>query len=236
MARHAPFKYLANRIKALSYHFHAPSREQALSRSGQKSTSSVRNSSKTTNQLRIIGGQWRGRKLSFPDVDGLRPTGDRIRETLFNWLAGELIDARCLDLFAGSGALGLEAASRGAANCVLIERHPLAAASLRQSVAILKAPNIKIDQTDASQYLSQAGTTPFDVVFMDPPFSLDLWASCAQQLEQGGWLSDTAWIYLEAPSDALLALPASWHLYRDKKAGNVSYRLYRRSAGESMLN
>lgn len=207
-----------------------------MSRSGQKSTLSVRNSSKTPNQLRIIGGQWRGRKLSFPDVDGLRPTGDRIRETLFNWLTGELQHARCLDLFAGSGALGLEAASRGADTCVLIERHPLAAAALRQNLSVLNATHVRLEHTDAAQFLSGKPEAPFHVVFMDPPFSLDLWASCAAQLENGGWLADEAWIYLEAPVNTPLSLPSSWRLYRDKKAGQVSYRLYHRAAGEPRTN
>jgi 16S rRNA (guanine966-N2)-methyltransferase len=185
--------------------------------------------SRNTNQLRIIGGQWRGRKLVFPDVAGLRPTGDRIRETLFNWLAPDIQGARCLDLFAGSGALGLEALSRGAGYSLLVERDHLAAASLQQHLQLLKAEQGQLLQTDSLKYL--AGKNPgeaFDIVFIDPPFGLNLWQPVIDALEAGNWLAAEACIYLEAPRDQTIAAPNSWHLHRDKHAGQVSYRLYYR--------
>ncbi|WP_049631464.1 16S rRNA (guanine(966)-N(2))-methyltransferase RsmD [Cellvibrio sp. pealriver] len=182
-----------------------------------------------SNQLRIIGGLWRGRKLSFPDVDGLRPTGDRIRETLFNWLAPDIQGARCLDLFAGSGALGLEALSRGAESSLMLEKNALAAQHLRNHLQLLNASNGQVEHTDSLQWLTQQQAPhPFDIIFIDPPFSLSLWEAVANTLESGGWLADEAIIYLEAPRDARLQLPVSWQLYRDKHAGQVSYRLYHR--------
>ncbi|WP_323813365.1 16S rRNA (guanine(966)-N(2))-methyltransferase RsmD [Cellvibrio sp. NN19] len=183
------------------------------------------------NQLRIIGGLWRGRKLNFPDVDGLRPTGDRIRETLFNWLAPDMQGAHCLDLFAGSGALGLEALSRGAESSLLLEKHPAAAAQLRANLQLLKAENGRVEQADSLQWLNSAQVSHrFDIVFIDPPFALDLWNAVVAALENREWLADEAVIYLEAPRDAQLQLPANWQLHRDKQAGQISYRLYYRNA------
>lgn len=193
---------------------------------------------KSSNQLRIIGGLWRGRKLGFPDVDGLRPTGDRIRETLFNWLAPDIQGAHCLDAFAGSGALGLEALSRGAASSLLLEKHAAAAQQLKANLQLLQAGNGRVEQVDSLHWLSQrpapqlssAFDHTFDIVFIDPPFALDLWDKIASALEAGNWLANEAIIYLEAPRDARLQLPANWHLHRDKQAGQVSYRLYHRLA------
>lgn len=187
--------------------------------------------SRNSNQLRIIGGQWRGRKLAFPDVAGLRPTGDRIRETLFNWLAPDISAARCLDVFAGSGALGLEALSRGAGYSLLLERDTQAANALRQNLQLLKAESGQLIHQDSLQYLAgkNAGNG-FDIIFIDPPFALDLWQPVIDALEQGNWLAANARIYLEAPRDYVIATPANWHLHRDKHAGQVSYRLYYREA------
>ena len=191
--------------------------------------SSSRPTAPATSQLRIIGGQWRGRKLSFPAVDGLRPTGDRIRETLFNWLAPELPGARCLDLFAGSGALGLEALSRGAGYSLLLERDPSAAQALRTNLQLLKAEAGQLVQGDSLGWLRQGNREgKFDLVFIDPPFSLNLWAEVIALLEQGEWLADEATIYLEAPREQLIITPPHWQLHRDKQAGQVSYRLYYR--------
>ena len=190
-----------------------------------------------SNQLRIIGGSWRGRKLSFPDVDGLRPTGDRIRETLFNWLAPDIQGAHCLDLFAGSGALGLEALSRGAESSVLLEKHAAAAQQLKANLQLLQADNGRVEQVDSLQWLAQQKPShPFDIIFIDPPFALDLWATIATALEANHWLSDAAVIYLEAPRDAQLQLPANWQLHRDKQAGQVSFRLYYRQAPATAAN
>lgn len=201
-----------------------------MSRPGSKPAKSATNSSKGNNQLRIIGGSWRGRKLGFPDVDGLRPTGDRVRETLFNWLAPDIQGARCLDLFAGSGALGLEALSRGAGESVLIEKHPLAARSLTQNLALLKASDTRVINTDAFHYLQNAqGQAPFDVVFIDPPFQLNLWQQTIDLLEQSGLLAEGCAIYIESGIADVYEVPAGWELHRDKTAGNIRYRLFYRS-------
>jgi 16S rRNA (guanine966-N2)-methyltransferase len=181
-----------------------------------------------SNQVRIIAGQWRGRKLAFPDIDGLRPTSDRIRETLFNWLAPVLPGASCLDLFAGSGALGFEAASRGAARVVMNERNPLVVRALQDSKARLAADQVEVLGGDAQNCLARC-VGPFDVVFLDPPFSQPhLLAATADLLARGNFLKDGTYIYVETPSDAdFNDLPAGWQLYRQKQAGAVSYRLYR---------
>lgn len=179
-------------------------------------------------QLRIIAGQWRGRRLSFPDWPGLRPTPDRVRETLFNWLAPVLPGARCLDLFAGSGALGIEALSRGAAEVVFVERQPLVMRALRENLARLNAGNARIELADALAWLRQPGT-PFEIVLLDPPFGEGLLEPSCAALERGGWLAASAWIYLEAEVGLeRLPLPVHWTLYREKTAGAVAYRLARR--------
>lgn len=188
----------------------------------------------TPNQLRIIGGHWRGRKLRFPDVPGLRPTGDRLRETLFNWLAPELQGARCLDLFAGSGALGLEALSRGAAVSWMLERDAQAAHGLRQNLQVLAASGGVVQQTDGIARLRQGNTeAPFDIIFIDPPFDLDLWQASIDALEAGNWLADSASIYIESGLDAPYQTPPNWALHRDKRAGRVSYRLYYRETPDN---
>jgi 16S rRNA (guanine966-N2)-methyltransferase len=181
------------------------------------------------NQLRIIAGLWRGRKLSFPDVDGLRPTGDRIRETLFNWLAPEIQGSRCLDLFAGSGALGIEALSRGAETSVLVERDSKAAAQLKANLEILKAEQGRVVNVDALGFLQKGNTdAPYHIVFIDPPFQLKLWQAVIEALEAGNWLADNATIYIESGRDDEYHPPINWQLHRDKHAGAVSYRLFYR--------
>ena len=182
-----------------------------------------------TNQLRIIGGSWRGRKLGFPDVEGLRPTGDRIRETLFNWLAPEIQGARCLDLFAGSGALGIEALSRGAELGLLVERDGKAAAQLRENLELLKTERGRIINSDALNFLQRANAEdPFHIIFIDPPFQLNLWQAVIDALEAGNWLANDATIYIESNRDALYQIPINWQLHRDKHTGQVNYRLYYR--------
>ncbi len=179
-----------------------------------------------TRPLRIIGGQWRGRKLSFPAVEGLRPTGDRIRETLFNWLAPYLPGARCLDLFAGSGALGLEALSRGAAEALLLERDPGAARGLKQNLAMLGSTEGQVIEGDSLKWLGSGAASAFDVVFIDPPFQQRLWQASIDRLEEGGCLANDAAVYIESEPDTPLEVPAHWHLHRDKTSGQVRYRLY----------
>jgi 16S rRNA (guanine966-N2)-methyltransferase len=178
------------------------------------------------NQLRIIGGRHRGRRLPFPDQPGLRPTADRVRETLFNWVAPLIAGARCLDVFAGSGALGFEAASRGAAEVVMIERAPAAARQLRANVQMLGAQEIQIHQADALEWLARPGRTHFDLVFLDPPFAEDLLAPAVERLERNHWLAPEARLYLEAPVQiGFPPLPDGWELIRDKTAGQVRYGL-----------
>lgn len=219
----------AKAIKTLSYHLSSPDREQTLSRPGTKPAKSTSPHPKGSNQLRIIGGSWRGRKLSFPDVDGLRPTGDRIRETLFNWLAPDIAGARCLDLFAGSGALGLEALSRGAGASVLVEKHPLAAQSLAKHLLILNADTAQVINADALGYLAKANPAlPFDVVFIDPPFQHRLWQQAIDLLEQKNLLSEGCAIYVESGIEDEYQVPSSWQLHRDKTTANVRYRLFYR--------
>lgn len=184
--------------------------------------------SQPTGQIRIIGGQWRGRKLPVPDSEGLRPTTDRVRETLFNWLAPALVDARCLDCFAGSGALGLEALSRYAAKAVLIEFDRQVARQLEKNVALLNAANAEIINADALSWLDRPGT-PFDIVFVDPPFRKGMLEQVIQRLENNGWLAASALIYIETEAERQdIIIPAGWRLHREKTAGQVSYRLYRR--------
>lgn len=186
-------------------------------------------SRRPANQVRIIAGTWRGRRLVFDPASGVRPSPDRVRETLFNWLSPVIRGARCLDLFAGSGALGLEAASRGAAEVVLVDSDPRVTTALQGQVRHLDARQVRIVQAEVMDWLAgQAGV--FDVVFLDPPFRRQLLSPCIRRLEGGGWLADSASIYLEAEKGALLELPANWALLRSKTAGQVGYHLARRSA------
>lgn len=185
-------------------------------------------SKKKPNTLRIIGGTWRGRKLRFPDVNGLRPTPDRVRETLFNWLQPVIAGARCLDLFAGSGALGFEALSRGAASVLMVERDGSAVEQLRENIAILKTADAHVIQRDALAFLNNGhgDAAPFDVVFLDPPYHQNLIDPCCTSLEQHGWLAPHAHLYIETERAlAQLQLPASLTITRDKAAGQVAYRL-----------
>lgn len=181
-------------------------------------------------QIRIIGGQWRGRKLPVTDSPGLRPTTDRVRETLFNWLAPYMVDARCLDCFAGSGALGLESLSRYAASATLLEMERPVAQQLQKNLATLKAANGNVVNTNTLNYLNQTGT-PHDIVFIDPPFRKGLLDETVSLLEKNGWLADGALIYVESEvENGMPPVPASWQLHREKVAGQVAYRLYLREA------
>jgi len=186
-----------------------------------------------TRPLRIIGGQWRGRKLNFPDLEGLRPTGDRIRETLFNWLAPSLPGSRCLDLFAGSGALGLEALSRGAGETLMLEKNPTAAAQLSANLDRLGSESGRVITTDSLHWLTRELPRPFDQVFIDPPFDADLWQACIDQLANRPWLAEGAGIYLETDPGRTFNTPDSWRLHRDKTSGQVRYRLFIASPTQS---
>lgn len=178
--------------------------------------------------LRIIGGAWRGRKLRFPAGTSIRPTPDRVRETLFNWLGARVVGARCLDLFAGSGALGLEALSRGAAHVTFVEQDTVAARELRARLAEWGAQDAAVERSDARRFLA-GEAHPCDVVFLDPPFASELLGPVAQLLERHGWLAAGALIYLEAAArEPLPALPQAWVPLKGKRAGEVGYHLYSR--------
>lgn len=178
-------------------------------------------------KVRIIGGQWRGMRLDVVDTLGLRPTSDRVRETLFNWLAPMLPGARVLDLFAGSGALGLEAVSRGADSAVLVERDPVSAAGLRAIAAKLPGGNaVTVVQADALAWLPPVPEASFDLAFVDPPFAAELWQAVVAKLLPK--LSADAWLYIESPPDAGPILPADWALHREGHTRDVRYAVYRR--------
>lgn len=183
--------------------------------------------SRTPGQIRLIGGQWRGRKLPVTDVVGLRPTTDRVRETLFNWLMQETRGARVLDCFAGSGALSLEALSRFAESATMLELDQAAAKQLSRNLTTLKADNASVIAGDSLTYLARPAEAPFDIVFIDPPFRKGLLQPCIEQLNNNGYLKPGSWIYLETEVElALPPLPAGWSLHREKIAGQVAYRLY----------
>jgi 16S rRNA (guanine966-N2)-methyltransferase len=196
----------------------------------------ARNSTRrgAANSLRIIGGKWRSRKIAFPDVAGLRPTPDRVRETLFNWLGAGVANARCLDLFAGSGALGIEALSRGAAQVVFVERDAQVVATLRESLAALQVRESARIAWEAAADFLQGGGSPFDVVFLDPPFESDLLEQAMLALDRGGWLRAGSLIYLECPRAAgEPRLPPGWERLKAKYAGQVGYHLARKLAGNA---
>jgi 16S rRNA (guanine966-N2)-methyltransferase len=182
------------------------------------------------NQLRIIAGLWRGRKIRFADHVGLRPTADRIRETLFNWLQWNITSARCLDLFGGSGALSFEAASRGAHSVICVESDSSVSDCIRENLENFSHSQIELVQQDALAFLNST-RLPYkmDIVFLDPPFAAGLLAQSCQLLEENAWLTTQALIYLES-AEALeaLQLPENWRLIKSKKAGQVYYGLCQR--------
>ena len=179
-----------------------------------------------SNQLRIIGGQWRGRKLSFPTSEGLRPTPDRVRETLFNWLAADINGARCLDLFAGSGALGFEALSRGAGHVDMVDSATAACQQFKANAERLAVQSLNAHQADALSFLA---TQPpqYDIIFLDPPFHQNLMADCLNAICHQKLLKPSAWVYVEMARDEILpVMPAKWRLHREKHAGDICYRLF----------
>lgn len=183
--------------------------------------------------LRIIGGAWRGRRLRFAAAAAIRPTPDRIRETLFNWLAAVVPGARCLDLFAGSGALGLEALSRGAAHVTFVERDRQAARDIETCLAQWDSTGCldwRVVSAEAETFLAGPARA-FDVVFLDPPFTAGLRPAVTGRLEAAGWLAPEACIYLECPAGLDPAVPAHWRPLRDKRSGQVGYHLYSRRRG-----
>ena len=179
--------------------------------------------------VRIIGGRLRGSKLPVADRPGLRPTSDRVRETLFNWLQPVLPGARVLDLFAGSGALGFEAASRGAASVVLVESDAALAATLREQATRLRVDTVQVRHADAVAWLRQEADGTFDVAFLDPPFDAGLWESAAVALAPR--LAPGAWVYVESPAGIRPSLPAGWHPHRGGSTRDVEYALFRTADG-----
>ncbi|MBT8082334.1 MAG: 16S rRNA (guanine(966)-N(2))-methyltransferase RsmD [Gammaproteobacteria bacterium] len=182
-------------------------------------------------RLRIVAGNWRSRLLDIADVEGLRPTAERVRETLFNWLAPRITGARCLDLFAGTGALGLEALSRGAASVVFVEKSAVAARQLEKNIDILVGalegpPTAETIRADALDYLRSAPGAPFDIVFLDPPYAADLLEETCRLLAGTRLLADDARVYLELDrKEAEPELPGGWQTEKNKTAGKVRYML-----------
>ena len=181
-----------------------------------------------TGKIRIIGGQWRGRRLPVTDRPGLRPTPDRVRETLFNWLAGSTGGARCLDLFAGTGALGFEALSRGARCAVMVEQNRELARRLQTSKAALAAASAEIFQAEALAWLGES-RDPFDIVFLDPPFQQDYVKKACALLVNRGHLAPSAYVYTETERGVPSPAPGLKEL-KQARAGQVEYRLYQRTS------
>ncbi|MDH3788988.1 MAG: 16S rRNA (guanine(966)-N(2))-methyltransferase RsmD [Xanthomonadales bacterium] len=180
--------------------------------------------------VRIIGGKWRGTRLPVPDLTGLRPSGDRSRETLFNWLQADIHGATCIDLFAGSGVLGLEAASRGAGQVTLIEKSRVAAAAIRESAQRLDAEQVQVVQTDAIEWLADCESQSMDIVFIDPPFCSSLERRVIELLSMGDCLNTGALIYLETAWETPpLVPPPAWEIIREKRLGEVRMQLLKKN-------
>lgn len=178
-------------------------------------------------QLRIIGGEWRSRKLAFTPIEGLRPTQDRVRETLFNWLMYDIEGESVLDVFAGSGALGIEALSRGAKHVQFLEKSSVAATQLRQHMATLHCSRGSIHHVDALQFLHTKATAPFHVIFLDPPFHQGLLQPCCEQLVNNGYSEVDTFIYIEAENTIdLSTLPPQWRQIKNKSHGEKYVLLY----------
>ncbi len=202
------------------------------------------NVKKTSNNLRVIAGKWRSRKLTFPDVEGLRPTSDRVRETLFNWLQNHIVQEDCLDLFAGSGACGIEALSRDARHVTFIDTSASALAAIRDNLTLLGAENHDLQQQDSLRWLQDNSAMPekfaseqtrhkdlrqYGVVFVDPPFAAGLLERVCLALESSCLLKTHALVYLESGSSfAQIRLPKNWQVLKTKQAGAVFFCLCQR--------
>ncbi|SBS24602.1 Ribosomal RNA small subunit methyltransferase D [Marinomonas spartinae] len=186
----------------------------------------TKTSQKSTAKLRIIAGEWRSRQLPIPDIEGLRPTPDRVRETLFNWISHFVPGAQCADLFCGSGALGLEALSRGAKSTLFVDNSKVVTRQMQVNLDTLKAQNAKVIQQNTKDFLMEATPIPMDLIFLDPPFRKD-WMSQIVPLLDKGWLADHAMVYIEMEKEATLPpLPDHWTLLKEKAAGQLVYRLF----------
>jgi 16S rRNA (guanine966-N2)-methyltransferase len=182
-------------------------------------------------EVRIIGGDWRSRKLRFNEVEGLRPTPGRVRETLFNWLQYDVRGMRVLDLFAGTGALGFEAASRGASRVTQVELDSVANKMLVLNARSLNASATEQVSMDVVQFLQKKNPEPYDLIMMDPPFGKGLVECVLENLERGGWLEKASYLYIEMEKGLLVQkLPEEWVLYKRTNAGEVLAHLYMKSA------
>lgn len=183
------------------------------------------------NAVRVIGGSLRSRKINFPEVEGLRPTSDRIRETLFNWIQNDTAGAHCLDLFAGCGALGIEALSRGASQVTMIDSHQLVIDALKHNCELLKLSNFTVKKMDAQSWIEQYGSEfKFDLIFLDPPFQDDSIVDICHRLNSVECLQQGCKIYLEAGREVEESqMPAEWEIIKRKKSGQVWYALYKYS-------
>lgn len=210
-------------------------RRQRRTTASPSAPSSARRPTRADGELRIIGGEWRSRKLRFPDAGGVRPTPARTRETLFNWLAPHLPGAACLDLFTGSGALGLEALSRGAAAATLVDHTPALARALGDNLKALNTNRGNVVCADVVAFLQHPAEHPMDLVFLDPPFRQGWLERLLPLLADGGWVRPGSWVYLEYESERPApTVPAGWRLHREKTAGQVTYALFRvQAAGRS---
>ncbi len=191
-----------------------------------------------SNSVRIISGNWRGRRLAVADVPGLRPSGDRSRETLFNWLQPWIAGSDCADLFAGTGALGFEAASRGAASVLMIEKHPRAQAVLEQSIEQLQAIQVNLHKGGAMSMLEDFKADSFDIVFVDPPFDSNLGGLVVDRLDKTGCVRRGGFIYLESPASETrqVVAPQGWSVWRDQQLGEVRMQLFRRNIQDGENN
>ena len=188
------------------------------------------------NSVRIIAGDWRGRRLQVADVPGLRPSGDRCRETLFNWLQPWIVAADCADLFAGTGALGFEAASRGAATVLMIEKDSRAQEVLRNSIEQLQAVQVRLQGGGAMSMLEDFKAESFDIVFVDPPFDSNLAGLVMERLDRTGCVRRGGFVYIESPAQKGLAPPPGWRVWRDQQIGEVRMQLFRRQGLEDERN
>ena len=188
------------------------------------------------NRVRIIAGDWRGRRLPVANVPGLRPTGDRSRETLFNWLQPWLVAADCADLFAGTGALGFEAASRGAASVLMVEKHPQAFAVLRESVEQLQAEQVSLHAGGAMSFIESLAADCLDLVFVDPPFDSNLGGLVLERLAAQGCVRHGGFVYVESPASTQIVPPEGWSTWRDQEMGEVRMQLFRRQVQDDERN
>ncbi len=189
----------------------------------------TRSTKQMSNSVRIIAGEFRSRKLDFPNLEGLRPTADRVRETLFNWLQNRIPGETCLDLFAGSGALGFEALSRGASQVDFIEQNSQAANSIRRNIELLAANNGAVHCADALEWIGRSalGSRQYGLVFLDPPFQSALLARAVSALTSAKLLKDGGLVYIEKEKhSATDLLPDNWVEQKSQKAGSVQFGLY----------